>query len=755
VTRRLVAAIILLASPGATLPAWGAALLPELQWEPRSDWVNVRTDAAPRAVGDGQADDTAALQAALATLSDQPGKRNTVYLPAGTYRITKTLALSKVDGIALIGHGRGTRIVWDGPADTTDASRMFWSNGLPRSRYVGITWDGNRKAHVGFDHDSQSLFETENDHQFEAFLNFTGSGVRVGHNQAKAPAQATAETTLTHCLFQNCDRGIAVLTFNDYNFTMAGCDFLDCGTGVYGGKGSNFYVRDSHFERSQVTDVRAYAEHACSVRRCTSIGSRLFIEQNSIAPLTVQDCQVSGWTNPTGAVTLGGGPVIVFDCVFTNPPARHAPVTLARGQRLVLSNNRSADTDGLVKPGSSDHVTDVPAGKLGGSLTSARQRFRTENADVAGKVFDARRDFGAKADGKTDDAPAVQAAIEAARQHGKGAVAYLPSGDYAIGRTLRVTGKDYRFAGSGTHTRLLWQGPQDGVMVDVRDPENVTVENLNIGEAGNQKNAVDILQTGSGVPSSVHYERVWVYGMYRKQPFTKGLRGRDLPKGTVIRADHFNGNLRFTNSSRATLLFNASYEGAIVVEGKAESTRDGILGFLTRLATINLHGLYVRDSQNITMSDYYVESADRLMEFRGSPGDPEGRVTLGMPKTHCSQNPVIGIENYHGRIAIGPSMFYPGGITPAEVTQKGANPLTLVLMACQAYDVTPAFRLDTGAKCVLLENTGKGMGGNILPPGGLAAVADALDDLRRLGALDLAINFNLTVDGGGTVHGAK
>jgi hypothetical protein len=42
-----------------------ARAIPELAWEPRSDWINVRTDVSPRAVGDGAADDTAALQAAL------------------------------------------------------------------------------------------------------------------------------------------------------------------------------------------------------------------------------------------------------------------------------------------------------------------------------------------------------------------------------------------------------------------------------------------------------------------------------------------------------------------------------------------------------------------------------------------------------------------------------------------------------------------------------------------------------------------
>jgi hypothetical protein len=737
VIRAVVLAVGLAACLAGVSCTSAARAIPEPAWEPRSDWINVRTDVVPRAVGDGAADDTASLQAALDALSDQGGKRNTVYLPPGTYRITRTLVLAKRDGIAVLGHGRTTRIVWDGPGGSGDDSRMFWSDGTPRSRYVGITWDGRGKAHVGFDYDSKGLFETENDHRHEAFLNFTGAGLRVGHDQKLA----AAETTVTNCLFQNCDRGAAILTFNDYNFTFAGCAFLDCGTGVFGGKGSNFYVRDSHFERSRAADVRIAAEHACSVRRCTSVESRRFIEESSIAPLTVQDCHVSAWTDPAGAVALNFGPAIVFDCVFTVPPGRHPPITIVGGQRLIVSNNRSAETDGLVKPADRAVVTEVPEGKRGGSLTSAHREFLADEDDVGGKVFDARRDFGAKADGKSDDATAIQAAIDAARQHGRGAVAYLPSGDYAVRSTLRVTGRDYRLAGSGTHTRLLWDGSPGGVIVHVRDPERITVQNLNVGEAGQQKNAVDILQTGSGAVSSVHYDRVWVFGMYRKQAGTKGFVARDLAQGTVIRADHFNGNLHFMNSSRATVLFNSSYEGAIVVEGKGEGPRDGFLGFQTRLGTMNLCGLYVRDSQGLVMSDYYVEQADRLMEFGGNPGDLAGRITIGMPKTHCTENPVIDVQNYHGRIAIGPSMLYPGGITPARIVHQGASSLWLVWMACQGYEVEPAFQLGASAKCVLLGNVGKGAGPNVIPDGGMAEVADALDDLRRLGAMDLELNY--------------
>lgn len=715
-----------------------ALQLPELNWEPRSDWINIKKDVTPAAVGDGLMDDTGAIQAALNVVSERDGQPTTVYLPPGTYRIAKTLVLKQRDGVAIIGCGRSTRIVWAGPGGKGDDSRMFWSDGVPRTRYVGIIWDGQGLANIGFDHDSKGYFETEIDHQHEAFLNFTGSGIRIGHDQNSPGAQATAETTYMNCLFLNCESGITLMQFNDYNHTLTGCEFRDCGVGVNGTGGVNFYVRDSHFERSRVMDVRVRGEHGISVRRCSSIGSGKFLEAATIAPLTIQDCQVSGWTNAAGTITLDSGPAVLFDCVFSNLPTRHAPVVVSSGQHLILSHNQSEGTDSVVKPGNSQNLTEVPPGKLGGSLKSPAQTFFKETAPIPGKVFDAKRDFGAKGDGLVDDTGAIQAAVNAARAHGQGAMAYLPSGVYALSSTLKIEGQDFYLGGCGVHTQLRGKDLKGQPLVQIDDPHRITLENIAIyGNGGDH--SIDILQTGTS-DSRIHYERVWFSGMYTKKPLAGGLHVRNLPKGAVVTGLHVTGNQHYSDSSRATILMNTSYEGSIIVDGK-EPVRDGMLGFMTRLGTIVLHGLYIRDSQSVVMSDYYMEQSDRLLSFQGNSGDPSGRVTLQMPKSEGHLKPIISMDNYHGRIALGSSMFYPGGPKTVEITQIGENPMQFIYMAGQAYGQKPVFTFASSGKLTLLENAGDGSGPNVIAEGGLRAVADSLDDLRRLGATDLELNW--------------
>lgn len=272
----------------------GAVEIPVMNWVPRSDWINVRTDVTPAARGDGRADDTAALQSAL----NRGSTGRTIYIPPGIYRITDTLVFHGPGvGSAIIGHGHDTRLIWDG----AKGGRMFWSDGIAYSRYIGLDWDGRGKAAVGFDHAAQKRFETEVKHQNEAFRNFTSYGIRVGNDQKFA----SAEILYRNCLFESCGTALGFLTFNDYDNTIDRCEFRNCGVGVMSHK-SNFYARNCHFENSRNADFIVSAEHGCSIRRCTSVGSKRFVfADNPIVPLTIEDCHVAKYSDPA-AVCLSG-----------------------------------------------------------------------------------------------------------------------------------------------------------------------------------------------------------------------------------------------------------------------------------------------------------------------------------------------------------------------------------------------------------------------------------------------------------------
>ena len=78
--------------------------LPALHWEQRSDWISVKDRGA---VGDGVADDTAAIQIAFAQIK----RGTTVYFPPGTYKVTATLTLTgglPHSAKSLVGCGRAT-----------------------------------------------------------------------------------------------------------------------------------------------------------------------------------------------------------------------------------------------------------------------------------------------------------------------------------------------------------------------------------------------------------------------------------------------------------------------------------------------------------------------------------------------------------------------------------------------------------------------------------------------------------------------
>ena len=716
----VIISLLLTTAAGAANPD-----IPRLDWQPRSDWINVKSDVNPPAVGDGKNDDTVAIQMAL----NRGATGKTIYLPPGNYRITQTLVFTGPGiGSAIIGHGRDTRLVWDGP----EGGRMFWSDGIAYSRYVGLSWDGRGKAAIGFDHAAQKRLETEVQHEDEAFRNFTGYGIRVG-NQQKV---ASAEILYHNCLFENCGTALGFLTFNDYDNTIDDCEFRNCGMGVMANK-SNFYARNCHFENSREADFVVTAEHGCSIRRCTSVGAKCFVlEHSTHTPLTIQDCQVAKWTDPAGAVYLTSL-ALMFDCSFSQPPSDQPPVKLmSTTQKLLISDNQPAPVGRLVSAASTNQVCLIPPGRSGAVVTSANEHFLQATANVSGKVFDAVRDFGAKGNEQADDTTAIQSAIDAARQFGHGAIAYLPTGRYRVSRTLLIAGHDYVLSGSGYRCGLVWHGKAGEPIMEVSGVTDVTLANLAVGNSdfGPMNHGDDILVTSSsGVPCHLILDGVFAYGKYQKAPDTHGVHFLQLPPGSVVDARQVQGNLRITDCARAQLLFRTSYEGTVTVEGDA-GPQDGLIGFLTRLSTISKPALRVRDNNSVVLSDFYNEQSDQIAVLSGMEGQTNGSITIQGPKFHMNTTePLFDIHDYSGRIYCGQSQFY---CRPEETKFRhvGTQPLQLILAGNIWYKNQPVFELNPAARLTLLGNSG--VADSSVDSESLTALSAALDDLRRLGELD-------------------
>ncbi len=756
-------------------------VLPVLNWQQRSDWINVKTGVQPAAVGDGVHDDTTAIQAALNRLDDNyVSHTKTVYFPPGTYRITKTLTLTKVQGAMLVGSGQTTRIVWGGPLNQT----MFWSNGVTYSRYIGLTWDGANKAAVGVDHASKSYYETRIRHQDEAFLNFRTAGIRTGYNQV-AP---TAEVMFRNCLFQKCYNGVACLQWNDYDNDFEGCDFRNCGISINCQAGE-VYVRDSHFERSSTVDIYLNS-HVHSVRRCTSVGSNQFLTvplaQNSDI-ITVQDCHVDGWTGAQGAISLGmRGPTTIFDCSFTHAPDAGPAIRLTNwrtvSQSVILSNNMAPGSSTLIDPGLNSQIAQIPAGARGPSLSDPTQSLFTSNETVPSTVLDVKTGFGATGNGITDDTQAILSAIRAASALGGHPLVYLPPGVYIVSATLPLTG-GYGIGGSGFKTIVHWSGsPSAGPVFSVRDPQNALLEQMQI----DAPDPVACVQqtSASTAPSDMTYDGVYVggsflglvppggYGVGGTPRVNRGLECIALSGSATVHLTHWDGSAHFTNCSRATILQDFGSDGVLQVDG-SQSEKSGFLGILMKANSGNPCDIVVRDNQDLVAADMYTESTTSFLSVSGDGGYPghPGHVTVQGTECNTSSPQAVTVNDYEGRVTLTGMQFthtFQAGHIFARV---GTRPADLVLLGDMFWIDDPSVTVAAGFSLLAAQNivvndpnnspthvvpnqiTGfssaatatllqGGLTAAAVPGSGgaLADAAAALDDFRQLGEVDLAIN---------------
>ncbi len=733
--------------------------LPVLNWQQRSDWINVKTDVKPAAVGDGVHDDTAAIQAGLNRLSRGYFGSKTLFLPAGTYRITKTLTLDNLLGALIVGTGRTTRILWGG----TRGQVMFLSDGVSCCRYIGLTWDGANTAGIGIDHRPRRSYETCVRHQDEAFLNFTMAGIRMGYNYILP----TSEVTYRNCLFQNCNNGVAMISWNDYNNNFDGCEFLDNGTAINCSKGT-VCARDCHFERSRVLDIFLCSENH-SVRRCTSVGSKQFIfvgQANAGCPVTVEDCHVDGWTGSQGAMTFGMyGPETIFDCSFTHSPDAKAPVRLTNDggfrQLVITSNNSAPAAPAVVSLGQNGYMSSLPAGAHGPSLGDPARSFFKSTEAIPTKTLDVRTDFGAKGDGYTDDTAAILKALSAARTQGGNVVVYFPEGMYNVSGTLPITGSNYTVEGCGYATAIQWVGAARDAVFSVQDPQGVALKEMVIVAPPSM---ACIRQVNAGAASArMTYERIWLNGDPR------GLECVALSPATVVLLDDVYGSTHFTDCSEATILGDFMSGGVMRVDGP-HSDKTGFLGVLTHNDANTTCDVIVSDNQDLVGTNFYTEQTQTALRVSGDGvrlGRP-GHVTIQGARLHTVNPTPIWVNDYEGRVAYTSVGLESQTGAPSTIIQTGARPVDLMLLG-DGFTGLPVFSLDTGARLMLLENFAApapntdllvvpdclpGLSltaavsllssGSLIPMAAQAPLAPAvaaLDDFRLLGEYDLALNY--------------
>jgi hypothetical protein len=440
---------------------------------PFPSWKNLKTHYG--AVGDGKADDTAAIQKAFDDLRLHQDAC-VLYLPSGTYRITDTVktfrgAHQDCMGITVIGEDPATTIIrWDGAQDGMMVKYDAWYSKISR-----LTLDGAGKAAVALAYgDAFSTYNETSDMVFQ--------DVAVGMSMGTAD-NGQAENAVLRCVFRRCtDAGLRTNNFNSMDIWAWYCVFEDCGHGLFNAAG-NFHAYECLFLRSRKADIGTANLMVFSFVNNTSIGSHCFLDFSG-GHTWGSPCSITGnrIVEPTGqwAIRLSnGGPYLVMDnAIRARPQAQGPLVEMTWGDQAFVGNRYTVEN--AVKESGRFRRLDEQVVEAR-TISAAAPALPPTPPRRERKVIEVPP--GA-------DAAAIQAAIDAAaRLKGQRPVVHLPKSTYNLERTLTVpAGCDVQLIGDGgaeTGTVLIWTGAPGGLVLRLQGPSVATVRDLfiNSGDA--------------------------------------------------------------------------------------------------------------------------------------------------------------------------------------------------------------------------------------------------------------------------------
>ena len=453
---------------------------------PFPSWANVKTDYG--AVGDGKADNTAAIQKGLEDIRREASPKRVLYFPAGTYRITSTLQQERLShseplGTSIIGEDpEKTIIKWDGPAGVNMFRYNAWYASMQR-----LTFDGMGKAKTAIEHGAG--FTTANEFT-DIIIKDVQYGIEAGLKDG------IAETAVLRCRFYRCAKiAISIQNFNTLDWYIWHCWFEDCGIGVSNERDAgNFHIMKSTFLRSTEADITITNTGYFSFVGNLSVGSRAFFHAKR-APIwkatetwgsqcTLQDNTILDPLDPAPIHIENNGPNLLLDNVVRLKGA--GPVVLneppSEVADLISVGNRWTAAKAVQVKGRLTELDDTVV--KAGAIKTIRPAPEPFAVHVARPIIEVP--VGA-------DASVIQRAIDqAASMHGERPVVHLPKGSYNIGKTLLIPPNcDLQLVGDGVENATMLSGGGANPLIRVSGPSHATFRNFWL-RAGNDAVAIQL-----------------------------------------------------------------------------------------------------------------------------------------------------------------------------------------------------------------------------------------------------------------------
>lgn len=413
---------------------------PERLADPSAVYV---TAEAFGVAGDGQRDDTDALQKAIDKVADTT-RQGIVFLPAGRYRVTHTLYIWP--GVRVIGYGAHRPVLYLPPNTPGYASApaymvMFTGGrigerrggGMQRTRPVApVAFPGTVPGRTGvIDANPGTFYSAMSNIDMEIGDGNAGAvGIRLHYAQ--------------HCFLTHMDFhiGSGTAALQDVGNEAEDLHFFGGQYAIVTGRpspGWQFTLLDSTFEGQREAAVKEHEAGLTLVHDTfRHVPTAVEIEPHHIEELWVENSRFDDISGP--AVTISEEGSRLTEINFHNVICRGVPVYArlrdsgrsfeGRGEAYRIASF----THGLTFEGASK--------EHGGEITSHADvvAYTADDADRRPAIaplpsqsgWANAHDLGVKGDGETDDTAALQRAVDGHR------IVYLPSGRYKLTDTLRL-----------------------------------------------------------------------------------------------------------------------------------------------------------------------------------------------------------------------------------------------------------------------------------------------------------------------------